>query len=419
MSDVKFHLNSNKAKQATAINLTFCYSGKRLKLSTGYVIEPQFWNNEKQRVKEVMACQEAVDINEKLEALRKLVLDINRKFVQQQIIPDLDSFKEAIRTEGREMVEKKLGKGFWNYYEEFVEAKRKEGVRDIVGYERTLPKHLKVIEKHQGRPLTYSQLKVQEGGFVEVWDDYMINVAENTLGEAGFSINTVGKMHKYLKTFLNWSFDRDLFKRFSLKHLPTFMEDIEAVYLNEKELEAIEQLQLVGRPEIVRDLFLVGCETGLRFSDYSRLNSGVFTDDFFMISPMKTRRKPGDNRLVIPVSGRFQEICEKYNYDLPTFPKHQVSEFNKIIRAICKEAKITSPQLLVKQSKKEYYEITKAKWEMVSSHTCRRTFCTLKFLKGMPAMAIMKFSGHKSERSFMKYLKLEAEVTAKKYREYF
>ena len=80
---------------------------------------------------------------------------------------------------------------------------------------------------------------------------------------------------------------------------------------------------------------------------------------------------------------------------------------------------ISSPQLLVKQSKKEYYEITKAKWEMVSSHTCRRTFCTLKFLKGMPAMAIMKFSGHKSERSFMKYLKLEAEVTAKKYREYF
>lgn len=419
MAEVKFHLNSTKAKQATAINLTFCYSGKRLKLSTGYVIEPQFWNNEKQRVKEVMACQEAVDINEKLEALRKLVLDINRKFVQQQIIPDLDSFKEAIRTEGKELVEKKLGKGFWDYYDDFVEFKRKQGVKDLVGYERTLPKHLKITEEFTGRVLTFSQLKEQEGGFVEYWDDYMINIAENSAGEPGFSINTVGKMHKYLKTFLNWSFDRDVFRRFSLKHLPTYMEDIEAVYLNENELERLEEMELEGRPEIVRDLFLVGCETGLRFSDYIRLNKGVFADDCFHISPKKTRRMAGNNRLVIPVSGRFQQVCEKYKYDLPTFPQYQVSEFNKIIRKICKAARIDTPQLLVKQSKKEYYEITKAKWEMVSSHTCRRTFCTLKFLKGMPPMAIMKFSGHKSERSFMKYLKLEAEVTAKKYKEYF
>jgi integrase len=55
----------------------------------------------------------------------------------------------------------------------------------------------------------------------------------------------------------------------------------------------------------------------------------------------------------------------------------------------------------------------------VSSHTCRRTFCTLKFLKGMPAQAIMKFTGHTSERNFLKYLKLDAELTAQKYRGYF
>lgn len=63
--------------------------------------------------------------------------------------------------------------------------------------------------------------------------------------------------------------------------------------------------------------------------------------------------------------------------------------------------------------------ITKKKFEEVSSHSCRRTFCTLKFLKGMPAQVIMKFSGHKSERSFLKYLKLDAELTANKYGEFF
>jgi hypothetical protein len=37
----------------------------------------------------------------------------------------------------------------------------------------------------------------------------------------------------------------------------------------------------------------------------------------------------------------------------------------------------------------------------------------------MPAKAIMKFSGHKSDRSFLKYLKLDAELTARKYEAYF
>ena len=59
------------------------------------------------------------------------------------------------------------------------------------------------------------------------------------------------------------------------------------------------------------------------------------------------------------------------------------------------------------------------RYQEVSSHTCRRTFCTLKFLKGMPAQAIMKFSGHKTERNFLKYLKLDAELTAVKYQDYF
>ena len=64
-------------------------------------------------------------------------------------------------------------------------------------------------------------------------------------------------------------------------------------------------------------------------------------------------------------------------------------------------------------------KVTKYKFEEVTSHTCRRTFCTLKFLKGMPAQAIMKFTGHTSERNFLKYLKLDAELTAQKYKGYF
>jgi hypothetical protein len=37
----------------------------------------------------------------------------------------------------------------------------------------------------------------------------------------------------------------------------------------------------------------------------------------------------------------------------------------------------------------------------------------------MPTIAIMKFSGHTSERSFLKYLKMDAELVASKFKDYF
>jgi hypothetical protein len=59
------------------------------------------------------------------------------------------------------------------------------------------------------------------------------------------------------------------------------------------------------------------------------------------------------------------------------------------------------------------------KHELVSSHTALRSFCTNKFLKGLPASVIVKFYGHSSAGSFLKYLKLDTEVVAKKYKAFF
>ena len=75
--------------------------------------------------------------------------------------------------------------------------------------------------------------------------------------------------------------------------------------------------------------------------------------------------------------------------------------------------------MIQKVNKYNTTEIVYKKHELISSHTARRSFCTNKFLMGMPVQAIMKFSGHKTERAFMKYLKLDAEITAKKFKKYF
>jgi integrase len=47
------------------------------------------------------------------------------------------------------------------------------------------------------------------------------------------------------------------------------------------------------------------------------------------------------------------------------------------------------------------------KWEMMSSHTCRRSFCTNMYLAGFPAEELMRISGHKSPAAFMRYIKVD------------
>jgi hypothetical protein len=59
------------------------------------------------------------------------------------------------------------------------------------------------------------------------------------------------------------------------------------------------------------------------------------------------------------------------------------------------------------------------KQEFVSSHAARKSFCTSKFIKSLLASVIVKLSGRNNERSFLKYLKVGAEVVAKKYKAFF
>lgn len=216
----------------------------------------------------------------------------------------------------------------------------------------------------------------------------MMNNAINSDGEVGFIINIIGKQHKCLKTFLNWLFDNDYHPSFSLKHLPTHMEDIEAVYLKEEEVERLEALDISDPSErAIRDLFLIGCETGLRFSDCSRLNRDMIVENQLRVNPKKGQGFNRAQRLIIPISERFRKILNYYNNDLPIYPGYRVAEFNKKLREQCEKAKINSSRVILKKKRGKTVEIFKPKYELVSSHTGRRTFCTLKFLKGMPAVA--------------------------------
>jgi integrase len=410
---VNFNLRS-KTATTTSIHLIIYYGGLRLKFSTKQSVKTRYWNQTTQRAREHSDYIEALLINSELNRIEKETqTQLNRISISGNAI-SLDSFKALIQNVISAQVIDVGIKPFWEYFEDFYEYKFDRVCKDVMkDIHYSLRKHLTAAEKSYGKPITFDLLKVQIDGFVDHLEHYLMYEAIGAKGEPGLAINTVGKTMKNLKALLNWCFDKDITPRFSLKHIVTRTEEPETIYLNEDEIRLIEQTEPdCQQQDVVKDLFLIGCETGLRFSDFTKIKPHHILQKDIKIYQRKTK-----NKVTIPISARFRAILEKYNYELPEF--NNITEFNKHIRALVERAGIN--ENVTRMRRRGTTEVTEVfkKYELVSSHTARRSFCTNKFIKGMRTEAIMQFSGHKSERTFMRYLKIDSELAAEKYREFF
>lgn len=162
---------------------------------------------------------------------------------------------------------------------------------------------------------------------------------------------------------------------------------------------------LTKSEEIVRDLFVIACMTALRFSDFSRLKEENFIDNTIRIKTQKT-----GTLVIIPQSKYVRNLLRKYNYQLPKSPCIQY--FNKVIKAVCRKAGINQPVPYERTIGLERVSKMVPKWERIGSHSGRRSAATNMFLAGIPALRIMKITGHKTEEAFMRYIGLSKEENA-------
>jgi integrase len=159
-----------------------------------------------------------------------------------------------------------------------------------------------------------------------------------------------------------------------------------------------------------RNDFVLGCLTGLRFSDFSNLSETDIVGDL-----LRKKQQKSDHWVVIPLRREAKVILsERFQRKVPVYSN---GKFNFHIKNLAKLAGINQ---LVKHSYKKgnrtIVEI-KPKYKWVTSHTCRRSFCTNEFLAGTPVELIMKISGHKSVKDFYKYIRITPEAAAIKLKE--
>jgi integrase len=191
---------------------------------------------------------------------------------------------------------------------------------------------------------------------------------------------------------------------------------IDNIALSFEEVSHLFSLDLSGQERLahIRDIFVFDCLTGFRYCDVADLEKVNFKTIFENGTPLSivdvVTIKTGE-RVNVPLHPMAKAIVERNGGTLPRVPSNQ--KLNDYLKELCAFADMTELIQLRKNVAGKLVVQTFAKYEAVSCHTARRTFATLAYVHfKMPSILVMKITGHKSEREFFKYIKIDRRAAA-------
>ena len=398
----------------TVIYARICYEGQKIKYHLPESILPALWNTATHRAKETKKFPEYPEFNRRLDHIEAGIKTIIRKHVNDNggKYPAEHKLKQLLDTAIRDggnvdkMTFHKFFKDFITRCEEGTRIQPKTGQPITKGTIRTYSGTLTCIEayqKHARKTLDFESIDMP---FYTDFTKYLTLTSK-------VSTNYIGKHIKVIKTVMAdataMGFNSNL--AYKNRAFTTLTEDVDTIYLAEWELDQLAAIDFSENPgrEAVRDLFLVGCYTGLRFSDLSTLRPEQITGDMITITQIKTS-KP----VVITVHDTVKAVMAKYSGQLPAAISNQKTNDHLKEIGKHKDAKALKSMVSVSGTKGgERVTRTVEKYNLVSTHTARRSFATNEYLAGTPTLTIMAITGHKTEKAFLKYIRVTPDQHAK------
>ena len=228
------------------------------------------------------------------------------------------------------------------------------------------------------------------------------------------------------------------------------------IYLTDEEIDAMYDMELTGENEIVRDIFLLGYFSCQRYSDYCKLREENFITYNKSGLITLTQKKTG-KKVEVPIfDDRVYELCEKYNYNFPDITAQKMNlkikvvgyELSKTVPSFCekyvtvltgveKRSEQTYERLLKKKKdgikftenerkwfhkldklakmrsgsplweRNKHGEVIRAKYELICSHTARRSGTTNLYKLGVLSdLELRSITGHESQKNFEGYIRI-------------
>ncbi len=416
----------NMRKDGTSlVFIQYCYSSEnRTTVSTEIAIPPAYWNKKRLCISDNLPSGfgNADQLNNEVKRMIRLVEDIveisSKKgmvdrgvFLKTVFKPDLDVttlMEEIAKVEIQvNAAICKTNLDVFFQLDDYIRSKSKKVSKGTLGVYNQMKEHLSAFQQFSKQPITFESFDYNfYDAFVEFLTYEFIQKRRKQVIK-GLRINTIGKSIKHFRGFIKDRVKRKIIPSIDLSDFKGMEEEADAIYLTEQEIEAIRRLDLTNYSHLekYRDLLVLGCLTGLRFSDFTQIRP----EDVRGRKLYKKQEK-SEHWVVIPLKeAAFNILMSKFQAKVP---KVTNPDFNYYIKEVGKLAGICEQITFShKRGNKDYIE-TKPKYQWITSHTCRRSFCTNEFLAETPVLLIMKISGHKKEKDFYKYIRITPEQAA-------
>lgn len=394
--------------------------GREIQLfhTSDIMVRLEDWDSKTQTIKARVVYKESkrVEINSAINERKAIIAELYNKESHKESLTSewLETAIDKVLHPDKYTIKKSVDTLF-TYIELFIEnaPNRKDKTtgrllthNNIQQYSATF-KHLKTFAKIK-RKKDYRFEEI-DNDFYKSFVQYLQKeiIAKDVNGEEkvvkkSFTQNTVGKQIRILKLMLNEATIEGYNSCSIYNSFHVFTEDTDTMYMNEIELQLLKDTNFSESPYLdrVRDWFLLLAWTGCRFSDLEKIGKTDIQDGYISFRQQKTNTK-----VTIPLHPVVLDVLEKYNYNLPEAISNQ--RFNEYIKEVVKNSGIDAMESITVTKGGKLVTETYPKWQLVSSHTGRRSFCTNMYKRGLPTLMIMSISGHKTEKSFLKYIKVQ------------
>lgn len=395
---------THPGKEVSSIVLIFSYKSKKVRIAAGLSVPVKFWNFKTQRLKETQAFPFHRQYNQRLNDISHQCSNLWAEYQAQGIIPTIETFREALK--GLMFKIEQASPGIIDFIQTII--REREGLNRPKG-------SIQVYKNCLGHLLAFQHAKRTKFTFDSLNHTFLPDFT-GFLFAQDYADSYV---HKVVTTLL--MFVREAERRGLVVNPPILRSKIEVkkreadtVYLSEEELQILFNMPLQGRLANVRDLFLFGCYTGLRFSDFSEIkkeNIQPIEHEGQKIEAVVVTTKKNKERVIIPLTNQtLKTILARHGGQAPR--KISLKSINLYAKELCQLAGFTQEIEINSFRAGRHLKSKVQKWELVGSHTARRSFATNAYKSGMPPLEIMRFTGHKTLASFLKYIRVSLEEAA-------
>ena len=392
---------------------------------TNVKILPEYWDNKKEEVKPRAVLPDKYDkakINESIRILK------NKIEFEYSKIKD----KSALPSNWIDMV-------LTNDYLEYSKEDKSVNIIDLF---------IKYKDQSKVSDSRKQQIKVAIGllsRYMEYYDKLCFNVAdidglenfffeehnyqilkpelyknERTILKRG--INTLNSKFKIIKAFFTWAVKNEYVDKNPFINY-TFKTDIygDPIPLLPEEVDIIYRSDVPDNLKIAKDMFCLQCYTGCRVGDFIELRKENVNEDILEYIANKTISEKATT-VYVPLIDRAIAIIDKYKCEdgklLPFINVNGKDGYNKKIKKILESLKlnrnvVTINSISGKPENKKLYEV-------VSSHTARKTFINSNYKETQDPKLISKMTGHsENSNAFGRYRNIDIDILRKQMRKAF